>query len=366
MHSIDVVKLTSDLVNIRSQSEYDGEAGVAKYITEYLDDLGIVSETTEFSKGRCSVTASIGKGEGLMLNGHIDTVPIGDERKWKYGTEAKAVNGKLYGRGTSDMKGGVAAILASLPSISKSHLRRRLLLTFVADEEVSSRGSEWLIKNRPMLFNRVRYGIVAEPTDMNVQVAQKGHVVVDVTAKGLSAHGSKPELGHNAIVDMSKFIMSLGRLKFKTRDRVLGKGTVNVGRISGGTAVNIVPDLCEISIDRRLVPGETDTIASSQIKSILNSLGISYEIKTRGYRKPFALKPDSYIVRLLRSIVSSNLTGSTGYTEAELYNAKAGIECVVFGPGTKNIIHKPDEYVSILNLEKSKKYFSMVMQKWCI
>ncbi len=367
MKNVDVAKLTSDLVNIRSESEKDGEAEVSKYINEYLQDLGIQSEITEFAKGRCSVTASVGRGEGLMLNGHIDTVPIGDKSKWKYGTEAKVVNGNIYGRGTSDMKGGVAAILAAISDIDLSKAKRRLAFAFVADEEVMSRGSEWLIKNRKEFFRNVKYGIIAEPTDMHLQVAQKGITEMIVTVKGVGAHGSKPELGRNAITDASRFIVALEKLKksLKVKDKMLGKGTINVGLIKGGTAVNVVPDYCEIAIDRRLVPRETPEIASAQVKKVLDSVNMDYKLEVFNSRPPFKLGESAYIVKFLSKIIPGIHIGTTGYTEAELYKSMANMDCVVFGPGAKPVMHIANEYVSISNLAKSRKYFSQIMQKWC-
>ena len=367
MQNANVVRLTSNLVNIKSESEKEGEDEVSKYINEYLQNLGIKSEISAFETGRSSVTASIGEGEGLMLNGHTDTVPIGAEKYWKYGTEAKAVNGKLYGRGTSDMKGGIAAILSAISGLNFSRAKRRLVLTFVADEEVKSRGSEWLIKHKKELFRNVKLGIIAEPTDMNLQVAQKGHVEIGVTVKGISAHGSMPNLGRNAIVDMSKFMVALDKFQknLKQKDKILGKGTINIGTIRGGQATNVVPDLCEVKIDRRLVPGETGKIAVSQIKKILDSLDVDYSISPYQSRPPFKLDEKSRIVKFLSSIIPTKHTSTTGYTEAELYNSMAKIECVVFGPGTKKIIHKPNEYVSIANLTKSQNYYSKIIDMWC-
>ena len=282
------------------------------------------------------MTASVGKGEGLMLNGHIDTVPIGDESEWRYGTEAKVINGKLYGRGTSDMKGGVAAILAAIPDLKFFKGQRRLVFAFVADEEDKSKGSEWLIKNRKGIFKNVRYGVIAEPTEMHLQVAQKGLAVMIVKVKGLGAHGSRPELGRNAIVDMSRFIMALEKLpkNLKTKDRLLGRGTINVGTINGGTASNVVPDLCEIKIDRRLVPGETAKIAVAQVKRILDSLNMDYGLEVFYSRPPFKLDESAYIVKFMSGMIPGRHIGMTGYTEAELYKSMANIDCVVFGPGS--------------------------------
>lgn len=362
----DVVKLTKDLVNIDSDSTNTGEKRVASYINEYLGNLGIDSELIEFSKGRCNVIAKIGDQNGLMLNGHTDTVPIGDVKKWKYGSEAKIVNNKLYGRGSSDMKGGIAAILAALQNANLKKPKRQLILAFVADEEVDLLGSRWLLKNREALFRNVRYGIFAEPTDMRVNIAQKGYVDTDVTIIGKSAHGSRPWLGRNAIVDAAKFIEKLGVLSknLKTEDKILGKGTINIGKITGGTARNVVADSCTIQIDRRIVPGETKEIALTQIKRILDTLKLDYRAEIKVSTLPYRLDRDSYIVRFMMEIGNFEIGSSPGYTEAELYNRIAGIDSVIFGPGNRETIHKPNEYVSIESLKKGERYFSRIISKW--
>ena len=147
------IELTQQLVGINSENPPGNEKKIAKYIRDFLNDLKIKSELIEFEKNRCDVIASIGKGKGLMLNGHMDTVPAGDLKKWKYDPfEGKVVNGKLYGRGSSDMKGGLAAVLIAVKNLSRENFKRKLLLTFVADEEVAMKGSDYLIKNRRNIF----------------------------------------------------------------------------------------------------------------------------------------------------------------------------------------------------------------------
>ena len=151
----------------------------------------------------------------------------------------------------------------------------------------------------------------------------------------------------------------------KTTDKLLGKGTINIGTIHGGTATNVVPDYCEVEIDRRIVPGENIAIVLSQIKKILDGLKLDYELEVKKSRAPFKLSENSYIVKFLRGIVSGDYGGAPGYTEAELYKTMANIDCVVFGPGEKEVIHKPNEYVYVADLIKSKDYFSRIVRMWC-
>lgn len=360
------VHITSDLINIMSDSLRDGEKEVAKYIHDYLRDKKIDSEIIEFSKGRANVIAQVGKGDGLMLNGHTDTVPIGDAALWKHGTRAIIKGNKLYGRGSSDMKGGVGSILAALDKVNLAKPKRRLVLAFVADEEVKSSGSEWLLKNRKPFFKGVKYGIIAEPTNLKIQIAQKGAMHIDVWVKGKSAHGSTPWEGDSAIYKAARLVCALESLskRLKTRDKLLGTGTINVGVISGGSAVNVVPERCAVSVDRRIVPGETIAQAEDQIRKILKAEKINYTMLVNFARKPYKISKNSVLVKMIKSIAKTDFTWATGYTEAEMYKSMANIESVVFGPGERRAIHKPDEYVGIDNLNRATSVFEQIIERW--
>src|SRR4030067_978177 len=145
------IELTQELVRINSENPPGNEEAIAKFIKDFLEDLKIQTEMIEFEKNRFDVVASIGSGKGIMFNGHMDTVPLGGN--WKYDPlGGKIVNGKVYGRGSSDMKGGIASILAAVKNLSKQSFKGKLLLTFVGDEEDFGKGSEYLIKNRKELF----------------------------------------------------------------------------------------------------------------------------------------------------------------------------------------------------------------------
>lgn len=365
---MDEVDLALELVRINSENPPGREKEAGKFIHDYLDDLKIDSELMEFEEGRANVVASIGKSDGLMLNGHIDTVPVGDVDSWGHNPFGEISGEKIYGRGTSDMKGGVAAILAALRKIDFSKVKRKLLLVFVADEEAKLGGSTWLLENRKGLLQDVKYGVIAEPTDMKIQIAQKGIVDIKVKFKGKSSHGSMPWLGENAVVKASKFVTELEKLndRMKIKDGLLGKGSINVGKISGGVKVNVVPDYCEIEIDRRLVPGETSQLAVGELKGILEKLKLNAEIEMVVTRPPFRIDKNSKIVKLVRDLARTETFGATGYTEAELYKSKADVECVVFGPGNKETIHTAKEYISISNLKRATNIFEKLIRTWCL
>ena len=367
---MDVVELTQELVKIDSTNPGKNEKEVAGYIKDFLKCLGQEVEIAEFEKNRASVVCSVGKGDGLMFNGHIDTVPV--VNAWKEDPFGGKVKGnKIFGLGTSDMKGGVAAMLSAFSNLSKQKFKRKFLMAFVADEEVGLRGSDYLLEKRKEVFKDVKYGIISEPSDSKLEIAQKGIGELKAVFNGKAAHGSRPWQGENAIYKATVFIEEIKMLikdLEKRKDDVLGSPTINIGKVSGGTKVNIVPDRCEVEIDRRLIPGETEKQVEEELKNILKKLKIQGEIKwMEGSPRPaLKISESSRIVKEILKIKKLELSFSPGYTEAELYYTKAGIECVVFGPGKKSTIHAPDEYVEIDKLREAEDVSERLLRKWCL
>jgi len=363
------IELTQELIRINSENPPGNEGEVAKFIKDFLEDLKISTELIEFEKNRIDVVASIGSGKGMMLNGHMDTVPIGSN--WTFDPlGGKIANGKIYGRGASDMKGGIACILAAVKNLSKENFKRKLLLTFVADEEVALKGSEYLIKNRRAIFKDIKYGIIGECTDLRARIAQKGIVHVKVKFKGKAAHGSKPELGDNAIYKAADFIQELRKLIERLKNKknpLLGSGTINVGTINGGTKINVVPDFCNIEVDRRIIPGETPNYAIKQIRKILKKLKLKADIELEtNSRLPMQLNKNLELVRILKSVTKTKLVGESGYTEAELFYRDAGVPCISFGPGISELAHTANEYIPIKNLQKATKIYEEIIRKVCL
>jgi len=364
------IELTQELIKINSENPPGNETQVAKFIKDFLEDLNFSIELMEFEPNRFNVVASIGNGKGLMLNGHMDTVPVGDIKNWKYDPfEGKIIDEKIYGRGASDMKGGIAAILAAAKKLSNENLKGKLLLTFVADEEVALRGSKFLIENKKEIFKDIKYGVVAECNDLNLTIAQKGITDIKVKFKGKAAHGSRPELGDNAIYKAAEFIQELrkliGQLKNK-KNPVLGSGTINVGVIKGGTKINVVPDYCEVEVDRRLIPGETPGIAINQIKNLLKRLKLKAEVVSEVNRLSMQIDKNSELIRILNQIGKFKTIGESGYTEIELYYRDAGVPCVTLGPGISKTAHVADEYIPVKNLQKATKIYEELIRRVCL
>lgn len=291
-----ILNLLKELVQIDSQNPPGNEKTIAYFIKDFLQELKLDVELQRFGPKRYNLVCCLGKGKnGLMVCGHLDTVPIGRKDEWKFDPWGELVGNKLYGRGTVDMKGGIACLLIALKNILQKgrRFRRKLVVCLVGDEEVGLRGSTYLIEKRKDIFENVKYGILAEPTNFNLIFAQKGIAGLRIRFKGKAAHGSKPKLGVNAIYEACDFIRELRKrekaLK-KKKDRDLGPGTINVGKISGGTKVNMVPDFCEVEIDRRLIPGESLKVAISEVREILRSLKLKADIEVMVSRPPLKLQ----------------------------------------------------------------------------
>lgn len=364
------VELLMELVKTNSENPPGNEKMMAFFVRDFLEDMKISCQLMKFGENRYDLIASVGKGDGLMLNGHMDTVPVGNLENWKYDPFGKMKDGKIYGRGAVDMKGGLASILTAVRNVvkEKTEFKRKMLLAFVGDEEVALEGSKFFIKNGRGFLRDVRYGVIAEPTKFMITRAQKGISSMRIRIRGKAAHGSRPLLGDNAIYKACDMIQEIRKLiedLKEERDDVLGSGTINVGKIAGGIKVNVVPDYCDVDIDRRIIPGETPELARRQIEGILKKLKIRAEVKTILSRLPMKIPEDSDLIKLLKSVTKTKTKGESGYTEAELYYRDCGMECAVCGPGDMELAHVVNEYIKISELRSGVIMFEKLIKKWC-
>jgi succinyl-diaminopimelate desuccinylase len=257
----EVLRYAQALIAAPSENPGGTEDEVADVTTGILTDLGADIRIVRSEEGRPSVVARIGSGERprLAWNGHLDTVPAGDPSTWSSGPfESAVVDGRLVGRGACDMKGPIAAALAAVAALRRAghSLAGTLDLHLVADEELAGTHGTRVLRDEGLLDQDA--AIVGEPSEMEIALAERGGAWVIAVAHGKAAHGSQPHLGVNAILTMSRFLL---RLPEALPDRVhplVGAPTVNVALITGGSAPNVVPDRCEVEIDRRIVPGEED------------------------------------------------------------------------------------------------------------
>jgi len=378
------IQILRDLIAIpsvnpmRSESGEAVERGVADYIESALRRASIDCERQEVIKGRENVIAivhpSSGGSEsqqnGLMLNSHMDTVPVANMTIDPFDPVMR--DGRIYGRGSCDAKGSIAAMLASIIAHANRPVRSRpIVFAAMVDEEFSFAGSWKLIeRNWP-----VSAAVVGEPTRLASVIAHKGVARWRIKVRGVSAHAAVPHLGHNAIYDGARVALALeayaAELAKRPAHQLLGYPTLNVGRVAGGQAVNMVPDICEFEIDRRLLPGEDGNEVIRDCQDwIRNQIGedISLIVEDAFLDDPPLDTPrDAMIVKAVDQAHLAAL-GRPSSIEGAHYGtdgsklARAGIETVVCGPGDIAQAHIKAEFVEIDQVEQAVRlYDNLIM-----
>ena len=253
-----------------------GEKQIAEYIHDYLNQIGLdvrFQDTPQENRPNViGILHGAGGGKSLMLNGHMDTVGVvGMEHPFV----GELRDGRVYGRGAFDMKGAIAAMLLATKSIKESHtqLGGDLIITTVVDEEFASIGTEEVVKQY-----KADAGLVLEATDLSICIAHKGFAWIDVETSGKAAHGSRPDLGVDAIVSMGRFLVELDELEKRIRmgrqHPLLGTGSVHASLIQGGRELSTYPDHCLLQLERRTIPGETKESISEEIQSIIRHAAV--------------------------------------------------------------------------------------------
>lgn len=389
-----VIELTRQLVKINSENPINNEYAVQKYIEKILQSMKFEYEILPYESRRNNIIArfpplkdaSNCNNEYIMFSGHMDTVP---GYKETLSGEAPIKDGKLYGRGACDMKGGLGAILAAVseflndyaPNNTISKLKKGICLLFTVDEEMGCSGAHAL-KNYDKIGKdfSIEFGINAEPSHLYPAIGHKGIVWFILDFKGKAAHASTPFLGENAIEKAATLILNLEDLKKELSNRYVPEfpeitpPTLNVGIINGGNKTNIVPEQCHVEIDRRLIPTETSESALEEINKIIKKLGFEDDVLIspvkpgESYLIPDGSK-NKYYREILEICKDYNAEGKLfmdGYTEADVYYRFFGIPVLNLGPGSVDQAHKSDEYVEIDQLLKCSEIFYKILEKYAL
>jgi acetylornithine deacetylase len=333
-----------------------GEREAAHTLAEWCDAHGLDVELVG-SDERPSVIArrrGSGKGRSVLLNGHLDTVGVAGMQA---PFEPRLEGGRLYGRGSYDMKGAVAALCVAAAELED--LRGDVIVTAVADEELGSIGTETVLQHV-----HADAAIVAEPTDLQVAVAHRGFVGFEIETAGVAAHGSRPDLGVDAIVKMGPILVGLeeldDRLQHGAQHSLVGTGAVHASVIDGGQEMSSYPARCLLMGERRTIPGET--IAG--IERELRLLADGAELRILAHREPYEAPIDHEFVELVRRTVGvADLVGAPFWTDAALV-ADAGIPTVLLGPGGEGA-HAEVEWVDVTSLERLRELVVAVATAWC-
>ena len=358
-----------------------GEAEIARYICELMQSWGLEVIHREVATGRYNaigILRGMGGGRTLLFNGHTDTVGV-EGMAQPYSGDIR--EGKLYGRGAIDMKGSLAAMLAAAQSLarSKKRLRGSVIFTYVADEEYASIGSEGIVADiRQGRLPHPDAAINTEPSGLKIGMGHKGFAWIEIETRGKAAHGSRPDLGIDAITQMGKVLVEIDRLqKNLTEGRqhpLLGSGSIHASLIQGGRELSTYPDHCKLQIERRTVPPESEQDVANEIGLILEGLRRADSTFQATSRVTFARNPwqadvQSDVSRALAQSVQ-NVTGReaetmtfTAWLDSALLG-DAGIPTVVFGP-TGEGLHALVEWIDVSSLEVCAQVYLDMIERFC-
>ncbi len=357
-----ITRTLQDLVRMNSANpslspDNPGETAVATYLARALESLELDVTRYEVEPGRSNVVGRLrgtGNGRSLLLNGHMDTVGVAGMAE-PFSGDIR--DGRLYGRGSEDMKGSLAAMLGAAKALhdSGTRLQGDLLLTFVVDEEAYSIGMDDLVRHVT-----ADAAIVTEPTGLAICRAHRGFIWYDIETTGRAAHGSRFDEGIDANMRMGRFLAELDRLEQALRARpphpLAGPPSLHAARIRGGTELSVYADRCLLNVERRTIPGETPALATAELQAIADKLAAEdptfrATIAATFSREPLEIPADAPIVQALEQATAVRLQteprtmGQTYWTDAAIL-AAAGIDTVLIGPVGQGL-HSAEEWVDL-------------------
>ncbi|MGH9922224.1 MAG: M20 family metallopeptidase [Nitrososphaerales archaeon] len=368
----EIVQTASELVRIPSRNPPGEEKRCAEYIYSRLKESGLETHLVNEPYSNRPQVVAIARGENentILLNGHIDTVPEGDPESWTMDPFSGNVkDGLLYGIGSVDMKSALA-IMMHVAEFANTN--GNILLTFAVGEERAELGTSTLLSYVKKFNLKIRYGLVLEPTTLNVASCQKGGVWFKIKLKGRASHASAPDQGINAIEMASKVMQAINDYRIfiaKRKHRLADPPTCTVTMISGGFKENVIPDKCELVIDRRLVPGESSNVVEQELRSFIDRSQLDYELEKIGSREPVEIDDNSAIAKAVLD-ATSEVTGSNvstvcfpGATDNEHLVAN-GIQSLVWGPGNLNKAHAIDECISINEIKHGTVTLALLLNR---
>ena len=375
----DAVALARALITIDSRNptlapESRGEAACAELLADVLESWGFSVRLSEAAPNRPNVIARIGPTDApaLMLNGHLDVVGVEGMIHDPFAAEIR--NDRIYGRGSADMKGGIAAMCAAAALTVRPESRRQILVTAVIDEEYESLGMRALIDEGV----RAEMAIITEPTRLSICPAHRGFAWFEVQFTGRAAHGSRYDIGVDAIMHAGLLLAELNRLEATRegglRHPLLGRGSLHASTIVGGVGMSTYPESCILSIERRTLPGESTELALAEIVDACervrkNNPAFDARVTLKTAQLPSDVPTDSLIVASMRRAIEQEglpvrIEGLSAWTDAALLNA-AGIPSICFGPGDITHAHAAEEFVPIEEVEQATRVLSRLVAEWC-
>lgn len=365
------VTLTQELVRFNTINPPGAERACAEHLAALLEAAGFAVEVIPFGEGRAQLVVRIGGNTDqppLAFTGHLDTVPLGAQA-WSIDPFAAEIgDGKLYGRGSSDMKSGVAAFVAACIALAdRLPGTPGVLLVITAGEETGCNGAMALANAG---LGHAGALVVAEPTGNRPLVGHKGALWLEAETCGVTAHGSMPEKGVNAIYKAARAVTALQDFGFNVaRHDVLGSPTLNVGTIHGGLNINSVPDRATIGIDIRTVPGQSHAELRQQLagylsadvtlRSLLDLPGVWTDPQDGWLRQVFGVARDV-------AGIGDEIGGAPYFTDASALTPVLGSPpTVIVGPGELALAHQTDEYCFVSRIEQATEMYLRLVRHWC-
>lgn len=352
-----------------------GERACVALLRDVLDAWGFRTEVHDAAPGRPNLVARVGAvrgGGSLMFSGHVDVVGVeGMTHEPFIPTER---DGRLYGRGAADMKGGVGAMCAAAWRAAQEGLGGEIVVAVTADEEYESVGT------RGMLERGVRAdaAIVCEPTRLEVMPAHRGFVWIEVVVAGRAAHGSRWELGVDAIRNAGLLLAELDRVDAeelpKRTHPLLGRASLHASTIEGGIGMSTYPDRCVLRLERRTLPGETGEDVAAEVRRACDAVRarrpqLAAQVALLTAQGPSDVATDAPVVRALGRALdecgeSVHVSGMSAWTDAALFNA-AGIPAICFGPGDISLAHAAEEYIALPEIDRATSVLATLARRWC-
>ncbi|HEY8176397.1 MAG TPA: ArgE/DapE family deacylase [Gemmatimonadaceae bacterium] len=375
----DSAALTRELVRVDSRNPSlvagaPGEQAVARLLAEVLTAWGLDAKLHDAAPGRPNVVATLrgrGGGRSLMFNGHIDVVGVEGMNHPPF--DALEKSSRIYGRGACDMKGGVAAMCAAAAQL-RGALKGDLVVTAVVDEEWQSLGT------RALLASGIRAdsAVVTEPTRLAIMPAHRGFAWVEVTVHGRAAHGSRWDIGIDAIRHAGLLLAELDRVDTEDLPRhthvLLGRPSLHASFIEGGIGLSTYPDRCTVRIERRTIPGEGVEDVRREIDDACGRVRarraeFRADVDVLFTQPPSDVELDAPIVRALGEVLrahgmSTTVAGMSAWTDAALLNA-AGIPAICFGPGDMGLAHAAEEYIEVREIQRATEVLVSLARSWC-
>lgn len=369
------VQMAQRLVRTRSVNPPGDVRACAGIILEAFRESGIGAEPVEPEPGRVNVVARLGDAESgpiLLLNGHTDVVPATAD--WQEDAfSGRIAEGMLIGRGAVDMKAGLAAMVAAIGELRALQLPRRgqVIFTAVADEETGSQFGTRLLLERGL---RATWAIVGEPTNLQICNGNRGSLWATITFRGKASHAARPFLGVNAISAAADFIRHVEEFKPDRSDARFEVSTpsLTVTMIQGGVKNNVVPDQATLTIDRRMIPGETSDLVEVELRQLLERIarpGISTELEIRKNYEPYVISEDAMPVMAMKQACqrvlqrTPQITAKAGATDASHLWHIGGIPTVIFGPGDPRLAHSSREAVPVEQIAASAYVYLEVIKQ---